>query len=358
MTSISKDKEIYFRCDFGGNIGRGHLSRCLNLAYAFEQKGYKPIFIIRKRPSIAHEVLAYKTIWLQKARDVSSANVESWLSGSIEQEASDVLDILGKHSVLILDHYALGYDYQNIIKEHGHKVVLFQDVYSEDFIADVLINYNVGTEVLYIDIAKKIKSTTMLTGTSYTPLAPVYSREHINRMEQVVQVKAVGIYLGGIDKSNLEKLAYSLNDVEFLKLKNLCWIVNTDEEKRIVQKNLHLSTLSVQVRIPDMFELYNKVQLFIGSCGLSFLERACLGLWQLNFLIADNQKGIANHIYKNNLGGYIGDIRLMDAQQVSLALTQASELPVNEYRSSVEKAFLLTDGQGASKIFQKIEELL
>jgi spore coat polysaccharide biosynthesis predicted glycosyltransferase SpsG len=350
MNFLISNPKIYFRCDFGDIIGRGHLSRCLNLANIFKQKGFDPTFIIRKRPSIAGEELPFKTIWLKEASDVMSVNVDTWLVNSLEEEALEVVEVLRPNSIVIVDHYSLGNHFQKTLQSEGHKIVLFQDVFSTEFSADLVINYNIGTEKNY---QKNFKhpATKYLVGPSYAPLGPIYSKEHLIRLKPDTKIECVGIYLGGVEKKHLEKVASALVEINFLQDKTVEWIVNSEDEKKSLDEICKNTNFLIRVRIPNMFDLYKKVQLFVGSCGLSFLERACLGLWQLNFLVADNQTEIASHVVKESLCGYLGDIRNIDKKEIINNFEKIFQISRASHIAQVSNAFVLTDGRGAERVF-------
>lgn len=347
MNSSANGSMVYFRVDYGGLIGRGHLSRCLALAEAFKEKKIEPVFVIRQRPSIKEEKLAFKVVWLPEVSDAPSTNPDTWIAGSEEKEAQEFLSLIPEGSLVVLDHYALGVKFQKAIRLGKHKLILFQDILGEYF-ADVLINYNVGSENLYQALSGS--SGKLLTGPLYAPLKSDYFKEHKLRWLPETQVSAVGIYLGGIERKHLEKFAKVFSEMDYFTDKRVEWVVNTEDEKsflKTITKNLNVN---YHVRIPGLIEIYNKVQLFIGACGVSFLERACLGLWQLNFLVADNQKNIAKHIEDENLGILLGDIRMLGKEEMKQSILQALEAPVNLRTNQVNKVFNLVDGLGAARI--------
>lgn len=354
MNSLKNNTQIFFRCDFGGIIGRGHLSRCLNLALVFKEQGFDSTFIIRKRPSIANEEISIKTIWLEEAADAASIDIDTWITQSMDHEAEEVLKVLQPNSIVIVDHYALGNIFQEMIQSQGHKLVLFQDVFSTEFSADLLINYNIGTEKTYKDTFKHL-STKYLIGPTYAPLSAIYAKERFVRLEMNTKIQNIGIYLGGVKKEHLEKVASAFLDIDYLKNKTVEWIVNSEEEKKSLDQICANTNFLIHVRIPSMFDLYKRVQLFIGACGLAFLERACLGLWQLNFLVADNQAEIAAHLVSEKLGGYLGDVRRIDSGEIVRSINNLIQASRESQIAQVSNAFALTDGRGAERVVQCIQ---
>lgn len=352
MNFSSDNKNIYFRVDFGGLIGRGHLSRCIALAEVFKSKNYNPIFVIRKRPSTENVKLSFETIWLSKTEDVSSVQAENWRVGSPESEAKEMLEVIKADSTVVLDHYALDISFQKIIKEKNHKIILFQDTYNKEFKADVLINYNIGAEKKYQSLGG-LQSTVLLLGPQYAPLNLDYSRKHALRFVQNSNISTIGIYLGGVEKEQLKKVASAITKVDYFFDKKIEWVVNSEEERNFLASILTNLKYEIHVRLPGLIDLYERSQLFIGACGVSFLERACIGISQFNFLVADNQKDIAENIISNQLGSTLGDLRFSDEKQIILNLQKALIISSDQNEKMVKSSFLLVDGLGAIRIVNK-----
>lgn len=355
MNSLNNKPQIYFRVDYGGLIGRGHLSRCLALADVFKEKGFNPILIIRKRPSIANDELPFKILWLSEIPDVTSIDVGSWRVGTPESEASEMLNVIEADSIIILDHYALGFSFQKIVRSKKHKIVLFQDTFNKNFDADVLINYNVGTEKDYKNIINSY-STKFLIGPRYAPLNLNYAKEHMLRFNVETKVEIVGVYLGGIEAKYLERVARAIVKIDYFTDKKLEWVVNSNNEKNILSKILNESKTEIHVRLPSLINLYKRVQLFIGACGVSFLERACVGILQFNFLVADNQKNIADSIVRNQLGIVLGDLRNTKEDEILLNFQEALRFSPHESFLQVNNIFSMVDGLGASRIVERCTE--
>ena len=357
MGSKSSGKNIIFRFDYGGQIGRGHLSRCLSLAKAFKEAGREPIFVIRKRPSIAEDKLPFRTIWLEEASDVVSADISCWIVESVESEASEMLNILEPESIVILDHYSLGFSWQQMLISKGHKLILFQDVFSERFEADILINYNFNAEELYSPAFTKARNTRFLLGPQYAPLESVYKKEHSISFQVNSKVEIIGIYLGGVEKKHLETLAGVILGIEYFSNKEIHWVVSSEDEENTLRTTLGFRNLQIHIRIPNLATFYEKAQLFIGTCGVSLIERACLGMWQINFIAADNQKDIANYIEQSRLGFVLGDIRSMNKGEIISKLTNALNLEDENKMEPIQKCFSLVDGDGTSRILKTFFEV-
>lgn len=348
MNSLNNNHKIYFRLDCGGLIGYGHLSRCLSLAEEFSRNGIEPVFIIRKRPSLSL-ALPFKIHWLKEAEDVSSLKTEEWKVGSEEDELEEILPVLDNKGVVVLDHYALNIIWQKGLSDLGHKIILFQDSESSSFSASVLINYNFGAENLYKNFKEE---TVYLLGPSCAPLNLAYSSEHVMRFSPNTIVKNIGLYLGGVKQEFLERVVDSIKDVPYFTGKTIEWVINNKEEEALIQRKLQNLNVITHIRLPGLIPLYKRTDLFIGACGVSFLERACMGIWQINFLVADNQNAAVEAISREKFGFIVGDIRNMHAFEIKTAIENLVEVNHQTITKIVDKSFTKVSGKGVQLIVE------
>lgn len=357
MNSLTKIHKVYFRLDCGGLIGFGHLSRCMSLGEELLKENIEPVFIIRKRPSIAHLRIPFKTIWLEEIPDTTVMNPEKWIHHSISEELNE-LAFLEPRSIIVLDHYGLNRQWQSYLRDAGRKVVLFQDTFSSDYEADILINCNVSA-IQYSDKYSHTNSDTVyLLGPRFAPLNSAYLNEHKMRFSIEKKIEVVGIYLGGVGLTALKRVAEAFRDNSFFDNKKIEWVVSSDEEQKILQAILYGYKLKTHVRLPSLLPVYQSSDLFVGACGVAFLERACMGLWQLNFWVADNQSEIAETIEKEELGFVIGDIRKLDSKEINQELNKFLKLKKETIFQSIERVFKQVDGLGANNFLKKCLEVL
>lgn len=347
MHSFIEPERVFFRVDFGGLIGWGHLSRCLAVASTLAEKGKRPIFIIRKRPS-AFRNIPFPVIWLPETKDVTSQDVSTWRLGSESDEAKEILEHLPKKSSLILDHYALGLRWQSILRENGHHLIIFQDKVDTQVSADILINYHIHAPSVYN--SSDFPGVKLLLGPTFAPLKTDFQNFHEIKVSH--EIKLIGLYLGGATLESIKKIATALKNLEFFRDIHLEWVVNSHEEEAAIDSILQ--GIKIHLRMPDLLELYKKSDLFIGALGVAFLERACMGIWQMNFVTADNQIEIAEYIEKKNLGVVLGDLRLMTSKEIIDAVTRAWKLPLEKKDSMITSVFQKVDGRGANAISEAL----
>ena len=174
-------RSISFRVDGGPNSGLGHLVRCLALA----QMIY---------PS--QEIHFYCTeIPLSIAEDMLSLG----FGFTRIQSENEFLNTLNESTTVVLDHYGLGTDFQQLVKNSGSKLVCIDDLGGQFFFADVIINHAPGVLPTFYDAQPH---TYYALGPDFALLRPSFlknanlfkSRKHLNK---------VFICLGGADYNNL-----------------------------------------------------------------------------------------------------------------------------------------------------------
>jgi UDP-2,4-diacetamido-2,4,6-trideoxy-beta-L-altropyranose hydrolase len=354
MPTLRKYKKIYFRLDYGGLIGKGHLSRCISLAKIFQNNGFEIVFVIRQRPSILNDKLPFSIVWLDQTGDAISTNINSWKVNSELYEAQEMLSHLAQKSLVFLDHYSLGSVWQNKLRSEGHKVILIQDHNSKDYDADVLINYNIYSRDMYInDIAEK-RNTLFLIGTDFVPLDDKFSTVHEIHYKKENLIEIVGVYLGGVQKSQLIKIAFAISNTAYFLDKKIDWIVNSHEEVEILRTIFSSRKIQIFSKLNTLIPVYERAHLFIGSCGISFLERACMGIWQICICLNESQSLNAQYIKFHNLGSVIYDSDNIDTNSIMSNFNEYLKLPQEQILSEIHRSFNLTDGAGAARIVNKI----
>jgi UDP-2,4-diacetamido-2,4,6-trideoxy-beta-L-altropyranose hydrolase len=297
---MSRDNQvIYFRLDCGGVIGFGHLSRCLSIAGQFKENEFQVSFIIRKRPSLKYFTLPFPVIWLEEIHDAPSQEVSTWINQSESLEVSEVKKLNLQKGVIFVDHYALNEEWCNALRASGQYLVKMRDYGDECYGCNLIIDYRYSenTEVAGV-----------LSGLKFIPLNPEIKKYH-PKLVVTSEIKNVGVYIGGVDVDSYKKLLKILGNVSGLNQASIEWIVPNEEYKQELE--WEATFLNVRFLLPkvDMFAFYLQNDLFIGASGVSFFERAYLGISQLNFTVADNQKSFAEVLTKLDIMCLLGEIK-------------------------------------------------
>ena len=116
--------------------------RCLTLASSLKKNGATIQFICRKLQGNlirAIRELGFEVLELPLGDD------ESWLGTSIEKEISQSETLLKKsksHSSLVVDHYALDFSWESVMKPLAGQIVVIDDLANRKHECDLLIDQN------------------------------------------------------------------------------------------------------------------------------------------------------------------------------------------------------------------------
>lgn len=173
--------KTYIRTDGGSTIGLGHLVRCIALAQMLKEN-FDIHFICKEVP------------------DNIEAEIHKcgFLLNKIQEEES-FFELLSGREFVILDHYGLGSDYQQIIKKNGSKLICIDDLHDRQFFADLIINHAPGVEVGNYHAQPY---TRIALGLEYALLRPSFL-EAAKHSRNIGQIETVLICFGGSDPNNL-----------------------------------------------------------------------------------------------------------------------------------------------------------
>lgn len=286
-------KRVVIITEGGLRLGFGHLTRCIALYQAFEERGYKPELIINGDESILSFVKDkdYQIMdWIKeqdKLRKITKSSdavvMDSYLAPkSLYENISSILYSQPQYqpkskskSLLMID------DYQRINYSQG--IVINPSIYGDklDYPKNDQVEYLLGKD--YIILRKEFWDV---------------PEKKINK-----DVKDVLITLGGINNENFLKKLLKFLSITF---SNFNYHVITNSNFDLPPKadppladNLNLySNLSAQ----EMINLMFKADICISGGGQTTYELARVGLPTIGICFADNQTG---NLKYGNLSGYL-----------------------------------------------------
>ncbi len=344
---MSRDNQvIHFRLDCGGVIGFGHLSRCLSIAGQFKENGFQVSFIVRKRPSLKHFTLPFPVIWLDEIQDAPSQEVSSWINQSESLEVSELKKLNLQEGILFVDHYGLNEEWCKALKASGQYLVKMRDYGNEDYGCDLIVDYR------YSEMPQGPK---VLSGLKYIPLNPEI-KKYTPKQAASAEIKSVGVYIGGVGVESYKKLLKILGNVSGINQSLIEWIIPNEDYQRELQNEA--TALNVRFLLPraDLFSFYLQADLFIGASGVSFFERAYLGVSQLNFTVADNQRSFSEVLTKLDLMCLLGEIK-EDSMELLTEKIVIFLADSNKIAMTAKKGRELIGADGAANICKEIIRL-
>jgi len=270
MDGCEEDMKVFIITEGTKSTGFGHITRCLSLYQAFQERGTSPEFIINGDNNI--EILLkdvnYLTFnWLneksklsEKVKDADIAIIDSYLA---DISVYNTLFELVKLSVYIDDNKRLSYP-KGIVVNGG--------IYAEE------LNYPHKNGVTY------------LLGPRYTPLRKEFWEVPEKKIKE--KIESIMITFGGDDAKNMTpKVLAFLNDEYPNLIKNVIIgraFQKIDNIKKCAYKNTNL------IYYPDaekMKEIMLESDIAVSACGQTLNELASVGAPTIGVCIAENQLG-------------------------------------------------------------------
>lgn len=273
--------------------------RCLTLADELKQRGAQIRFVSRHLPERLRRMLAVKGhefALLDSAKnDVPMDELAHahWLGVSQVQDATDTVKALsdGSWDWLIVDHYALDYRWESLLRQSAKKILAIDDIADRQHDCDILLDQN-----LYADMETRYNGRVsahcqLLLGPRYALLRDEFRKLHEQVKPRTGLVKRVLVFFGGVDADNFTgRTIEALSEIGFAGL-HVDVVIGAEHPCREQIKTACVQHgFTCHIQTDKMAELMVAADLGIGAGGIATWERCCLGLPTLVFCAADNQQ--------------------------------------------------------------------
>lgn len=351
--------KVLFRVDASEKIGTGHVVRCLTLADELRNKGAESYFVCREHPQNMNDYIrrkGYEVYSLLGFEETIQAPNEpahaSWLGSTWDIDAKQTKSKIGsrRFDCLVVDHYALDFRWEGALKNYCNRILVIDDLGDRKHECDLLLDQNISDDVHCRYIEKVPKKCALLLGPQYALLQPQYMELRDRGPLRKGDINRILLYFGGGDSENLTGEAID----SFLHL----------EKKEIVldavigKSNPHAKALRCRVaeakniqiheNLPSLAPLMVKADLSIGACGVTALERCCMGLPSLVITVAENQKPVAKEMAEKGLIQLMGHKGAVKNVLIRENLEKLIESGLDVTWS--KKCRDLVDGRGACRI--------
>jgi len=334
---------IVFRVDSSVQIGMGHLMRCLTLAEEFNRVDCQITFICR---GLQANLIEYDVIRLPKNQSFQSDNLYlDWLGATQAQDAEQTIAVIPEDTdVIVVDSYALGQEWHQMLRPYTQRIVAIDDLADRQFDCDILLNQNLGVQEE--DYKGKVPSNCkLLLGCDYALLRPEFAKKRVQALEKRRNTKEIANILVSVGGSDINNITYNIlkqlnNNINYTVV-----LGGSSPHNKMLGDYAKGKNIKVIINADNMSELMFETDLAIGASGSTSWERCCLGLPTLLYVLAENQKDIANSLeqlgavtivqdLKNNLQTIIDDFTLWEDMS--------------------DKAKIVCDGLGVKRVVQAI----
>jgi UDP-2,4-diacetamido-2,4,6-trideoxy-beta-L-altropyranose hydrolase len=284
---MNKNIKATILADCGEHIGLGHLRRSLVLASALADMGIE-CAIYTPSKSGANIVQEY------------DFKHYAW---------PENLETLNNADFIIADSYRLPQDIQHIWKHHFQLLVAIDDVGENALHYDVIVNGNIYAELVNY---KKSIGSKLLIGPEFSLVRPDFFEIGLARSH--ARMSKVLISFGGTDDG---KYAYPVAKA-LLDLKpdlNID-VVISPLSSETPAKEVNFLKLKIHHHNPDMAQLMQQANLYVGAPGGTLIEAMAAGLPFVVAKIADNQQMVIDVLKQHNCPV----IEAFDPKAIALAI--------------------------------------
>lgn len=338
-------KPLIIRADANGEIGSGHVMRCLALAEAWHASREEPVIFIFAMISPSLEARI-------KREGFEIIHIETKPgSDSDAQETSRIAQMNGA-GWIVVDGYQFSGIYQKTIKKLGHSLLVIDDYgHAEHYYADIVLNQNIyANPTLY---PSHEAETRFLLGTKYVLLRKEFLHfKNITRVVPEIGNKIL-VTLGGSDPDNITGIV--VNSLKLVKIKGLEVIIV------VGGLNTHLSQLedtikdhpnfSIHQNAENMPELMEWADFAISAGGTTCWELAFMGVPAILIPVAENQKNTL-HFFEVNRMAKIMQISAIQNDLYPTINNLLQSMKERDYYSNAIK--MLVDGKGTLRIIHAI----
>ena len=264
----STDKKVVIITEGTKNTGFGHITRCLSLYQAFEEKGIIPEFILNSDGNIEY---------LLKGVNYQIFN---WLD-----EKSRLFEKVKDADIAIIDSYLANISFYNTLSDLVRLAVYIDDNKRLDYPGGIVVNGSIYAEELNYPHTDGI---TYLLGTKYTPLRKEFWEVQEKKIKG--KIESIMITFGGEDMRNMTPNILRFLAENYPDLKKDVIIgkafQNIDEIKKCTDKN---TNLIYYPNAEKMKETMLESDIAISAGGQTLYELARVGVPTIGICVAENQ---------------------------------------------------------------------
>jgi len=267
---------IFIFTEGGGEIGMGHISRCLSLYQAFEMRGYFPQFIINGNESLVSAVSGNRY------------QLFDWIA-----EVDKTIRLLQDAGIVLIDSYKCPAFLYQLIKNESKTAVYIDDNLRLEYPSGIVVNGVMGAEQLGY---KKRGDIDYLLGAQYAFLRSSFWSVPVKEINP--EVKSIFISCGGNDNGLSVRIAKLVSE-KFPKfyLSVIVKDINSPELSELKHYTQLLGGLSAD----EMKALMGSADLAMTAAGQTTYELCRIGTPFVALLTADNQAYSIGNFFKQGL---------------------------------------------------------
>lgn len=335
--------------------------RCLALADELRDDGARTHFISRESTRPLAEVIGrrgHEILWLPNESEAIGWNRSksddpahaSWLPVPWLIDAHQTLThlrSLDQIDWLIVDHYALDFRWENLMRGTVDHLMAIDDLADRRHDCDVLLDQNLQScEDRYRSLISP--QCLRLLGPRFALLHRDFGAAPKHRTKDAVE--RILVFVGSADPDNVTGMALDALNIAGLDSVAVDVALGSvaPHLESIRRRCLAKPNWTLHVDTTNMAELVARADLTLGSAGGASWERCCLGAPALLVCIARNQRMNALELARRRAALFLGESDALTAARMADVLSRLVRRPKLLERIS-ERAKTLVDGLGIKR---------
>ena len=329
-----------FRCDASPEIGAGHVTRCLGLAEALAETGWRVAFAARRGTAAMMRATATGDFAVRELADAAQDEPTA-----LRGYCPDGVDLL------VVDHYQRNIRFEEACRGWARQILVMDDATGRQHDCDFLVDAAVNDRSIYAGGVPA--QARLLLGPAYA----LVRRSFVAQRAAALQrrdgrpVENILVSFGATDPWNATSVA--LDALESFAEDYAITVALSSQAPHLDKVRHRLNGRAEAKLDADMAALMTEADLAIGAAGASAYERAVLGLPSIVVTVADNQHGIAKLFAA---AGAAVDAGPFDATLVSRLGPMAQTL-VDDSAARMrmtKAAAALSDGRGWQRLLAEL----
>ena len=348
---LQNKKKVLLRCDFGPEVGFGHIMRSTALAERLLASGKWDVRFatIAKKKTIYDQRELGFPCFFSETENLSSDEEQAWIEKVRREFPYDVLVL-----DIRTDLSDVGLTY---LKSEGVYIVLIDDASTRRFSADMCF-FPPVPQVRSVDWSNY--SGEIFCGPEWTILRSQFQRLRAKGFPKKNGQKAKNILItmGAVDPQNYSTLALRVLERVEQEIKVKIVIGANFHHLRDLRKQISSCKLDIELDfdVRDMAETMAMADLAVASFGVTAYELACVGVPSILFSISEDHAKSASYLAENGVAINLAPNIVNFEEEVFLAMTKL--LKDEEKLLAMSSAGInLFDGYGAVRIAQKLEQI-
>ena len=339
--------KIVFRVDASGEVGFGHLSRCLNLAEVLRGRGNEICFICRDDESQSFRVL--------EDRLFATVLLPSLAAGEVcnqQQDADQTIEALNgiRPDWLVVDNYELDKQWEQIMRPHAAKIAVIEDLPGRQHDCELLLDQNYSDRSNEAFRGQVPDACELLLGPRFALISEEFRRVREIKTKPVSELQRILVFCGGSDPQNLTQRV--IDELSIVELSNVAIdVVIGGQNKNFNREALRKLKPNFEIRDAgvEFAQIIRRADLTIGAGGTTTWERMCLGVPSVVVSIAENQNPACEKLGRDGLINYLGAQASLKPGVIRAAVLEV----VSSYSSvfdQIAKGQILVDGRGCERV--------